>query len=369
MGANQNLAEKKLVIKSKGYKNLSEIKRYDTIKSMKNLKSLVLAKNKITELDDLIVGEFARLKNIHDFLRELNLSYNKIQAIPESFLLLVNLSVLRLDHNEIKEIPENFADCMYNLSDVALDHNKIEEVPWNMNNLKQLTSITLNNNNISYLPPTFGELHLEDLSLHNNQLDAILFESNTIEGTLEAIRIQKIPKKYFEQVEKFIQNWDKTSKGKTEAERQFLYFLQSESHRKHFYAYLEKEFSHENLDFWSRVDKLKRRYNSMLEIKCPELLKEAEFIYKQFIEEGAPHSINIPADEGMTLRNLFTSKNYPEGINQWIFDNSYEAILKLMYSDPFSRYKITEEGEANFAKSTANWLALPVNIIKKSRGK
>eukprot|EP01124_Arcella_intermedia_P024704 TRINITY_DN4230_c0_g1_i1.p1 TRINITY_DN4230_c0_g1~~TRINITY_DN4230_c0_g1_i1.p1 ORF type:complete len:369 (+),score=102.04 TRINITY_DN4230_c0_g1_i1:1364-2470(+) len=367
MGANQNIQEKRISLKKKGLKNLNEIKRYETAKNLKNLKVLVLSKNKLTQLDPLVLKDFASLNNIHDTLRELNLSFNKIQVIPEAFLGLVNLSHLRLDNNEIQVIPEDFAECLYNLSDLCLDHNKIEEIPWNMSKLKQLRSITLHDNNISYVPPTFAELLLEDLSLHNNPLDPSLFQTNTIEGTLEAIRLQKIPKKYHENVGRLITSWEVSIKGKTEVETQFLFFLQSPSFRKPFYAYMEKEYSHENLDFWSQVDDFRTKYYSKLEIHCSELVENALSIYKQFIEDGAPHSINIPAEEGRTIKTLFKSPKFPEGINQWVFENAYEAIFKLMYSDTFSRYRITEEGELNFKKAISQWQNQPIIIIKKLR--
>jgi len=178
--------------------------------------------------------------------------------------------------------------------------------------------------------------------------------------------IQKIPREYRDKVQKLIENWELEGKGKSEAERQFLFFLQQEDFRKPFMVFMEKEFSHENLDFWQRVDKFKRRYNSTLEVRAPELLKEATDIYTRFIVEKSEHSINIPNKDGACLRKIFSDNfSYPQGINQWVFDSAYESILKLMYSDTFSRYRLTEEGSANFSKAVKMWDALPVNKIRK----
>jgi len=226
MGSNQSIYEKKINLKNKGLKNIdTDIKRYDMIKSFKSPKILILASNKLTVLNPTICDEFSKLKNVHEHLREVNISYNRIQVIPDAFLQLVNISRLQMDHNEIEVIPEKFADCLYNLQILLLNHNKISQIPWNFNKLQQLHSIALNNNNISYIPNTFGELHLEELSLHNNPLDNDLFSSNTLEGTLEAIMTQKIPREYREKVQKLIENWELEGKGKTEAERQFLFFF------------------------------------------------------------------------------------------------------------------------------------------------
>jgi len=177
---------------------------------------------------------------------------------------------------------------------------------------------------------------------------------------------QKIPAEYRKNVQKLIENWEVEGKGKTEAERQFLFFLQQEEFRLPLFTYMEKEYSHENLDFWQRVDKFKRRYNSILEVRAPELLKEAMEIYSLFIAKDSQHSINIPGNDGESLRKIFNDTfSFPQGINQWVFDSAYESILKLMYSDVFSRYRLTDEGSANFLKAVKMWEALPVNRIRK----
>jgi len=198
------------------------------IKSMKAPRSLVLAKNKIIELSPHVVMDFVKYSAIQDHLREINLHKNHIKAIPEEFLGLINLSVLRLDYNQIEVIPPRFAECFYNLRELWLNNNNITEVPWNFNRLRQLKIIHLNNNKIPYIPNTFGELVLDELSIHHNLLSEELFISNTVEGTLEAIITQKIPKQYWDQVQKLIEEWEVENKGKSEAECQFLFFFTTE---------------------------------------------------------------------------------------------------------------------------------------------
>jgi Leucine-rich repeat (LRR) protein len=265
------------------------------VKSLKSPKGIILAKNKISVLSPLILVDFVKYPAIQDHLREINLSKNYIKIIPDEFLLLVNLSLLRLDHNQIEVIPQRFADSFYNMTELWLNNNHITEIPWNFNRMRRLRIIHLNHNKISYIPNTFGELVLEELSLHNNPLSEDLFISNTIEGILEAIITQKIPKQYREQVQQLIVEWEFDDKGKSEAECQFLYFLQQKEFRTPFREYMNKEFSQENLDFWLRIDQFKWRYNSSFEIRAPDLIKEAGDIYKSFIAENSPHSINVPS--------------------------------------------------------------------------
>jgi len=371
MGANTSITDKRIILKNKGIRNLeADIKRYDLIRSLKSPRSIILSKNKIVVISPLICEELTKLKNVHDYLREINLSHNKIMVIPGALLQLVNIEILRLDHNEIEIIPPKLADCLYNLQHLRLNHNKIKIVPWNFNKLYQLKVITLNNNEISYIPNTFGELNPENLqfSLHPNPLDSSIFDSNTPEGTMAAILNQKIPREYRDQVHTYIEEWDTDGKGKTELERKFLYFLQQEHFRKDFGSFMEKEFSHENLDLWQHLDRFKWRYCSIYEIRSPAMIEDALFIFNKYIVENAPHWVNVPGQEGHHIKALFLDEeNLPTKINQWVFDGVYESTLKLMYDDTFSRYRLTEQGTKNFEDAVKLWDRLPMNRIRKMK--
>jgi len=145
-----------------------------------------------------------------------------------------------------------------------------------------------------------------------------------------------------------------------------FFFLQQTEWRLAFRGFLEKEFSEENLDFWWRVEQLKLRYNSVCPIRSQELIKEALEIYRTFIPESSHHAINIPSDIRDTLKSIFEdSFRFPNGINQWTFDDAYENILKLMFSDTFSRYKFTPEGAVDFDKAVLLLNELPINRFKK----
>jgi len=272
MGTSASIYEKKINLKGKGIRNLeADLKRYDMIRSWKTPKSINLSKNKIVVISPIICEEVSKLQNVQDHLTEINLSRNKVKVIPGAFLMLVNIEILKLSYNEIELIPTKLADCLYNLKELKLNHNKIKEIPWNFNKLHQLKTLFLNNNEISYVPNTIGELNLDELSLHENQLNPLLFDSNTVEGILTAIMNQKIPKEYRDQVQKLIEEWEAEGKGKSELERKFLFFLQQDAFREDFFNFLKKENSHENLDFWQRVDRLKWKYYSIYEVKSLQL--------------------------------------------------------------------------------------------------
>jgi len=129
---------------------------------------------------------------------------------------------------------------------------------------------------------------------------------------------------------------------------------------------MQKEFSQENLDFWQRIDRFKWRYNAFVEIRSPDLIKEAVDIYKSYIAEGSPHSINVPSTVLEKMKSIFEDAfKFPIGINQWLFDDAYESVLKLMYSDTFARYRLTKEGGDDFQKAVQMRDSLPVMRIKK----
>jgi hypothetical protein len=313
-----------------------------------------------------VVLDFTKYLAVQENLREISLSRNCIKEIPEEFLFLNNLSILRLDHNQIEIIPPRFGDSFYNLSELWLNHNQITEVPWTFSCMRQLRILHLNHNKISYLPNTFGELDLDELSIHHNPLPDEICSMPTLEDTIDAILCQNIPKQYRKQIKTMVQDWESKNRGKTEGEVQFVFFLQQADWRLAFRSYLEKEFSQENLDFWWRVEQLKWRYNSVCPIRSQELIKEALDIYRDFIPESAPHAINIPSDIRDTLKSIFEdSFRFPNGINQWTFDDAYENILKLMFSDTFSRYQLTPEGSVDFDKAVLLLTELPIHRFKK----
>jgi len=99
----------------------------------------------------------------------LNLSYNKIERLPNSFWN-INLRMLDLRHNYLKNLPEIFSQFKINLLD--LSNNLLEELPnsfWNIN----VDSLYLSNNHLKEIPEIYSELNIGDLNLSNNQLEKL----------------------------------------------------------------------------------------------------------------------------------------------------------------------------------------------------
>jgi Leucine-rich repeat (LRR) protein len=133
----------------------------------------------ITELDlrhkslTTIPEEIKYLTN----LKSLNLSDNKITAIPEHiFDHLVNLESLYISTNQMTAIPEHLFDNLINLNKLTLFNNKIKDITAHMfHHLTNLHSLNLTNNQITAIPEhTFDKLiNLKYLDLSVNKITAL----------------------------------------------------------------------------------------------------------------------------------------------------------------------------------------------------
>jgi hypothetical protein len=117
-------------------------------------------------------------------LRVLDLSFNKITAIPEHiFDNLINLNDLRLNDNKITAIPEHLFDCLIYLNDLRLNDNKITAIPEHLfDSLINLKILNLSWNNIKTIPEHIFDhlIKLERLWLSDNRITTIpgqLFDS------------------------------------------------------------------------------------------------------------------------------------------------------------------------------------------------
>jgi len=114
-----------------------------SIIQLKNVEHISLANNPNLDIERTI-NLLQKLPN----LEKLNLASNQIGQLPVSFNLLENLKVLRLSGNFI---------------------NKVEDFKI-LGSVKKLSVLWLDNNNITELPKTIGELKVEELYLDNNSI-------------------------------------------------------------------------------------------------------------------------------------------------------------------------------------------------------
>ncbi len=103
-------------------------------------------------------------------MQVLDLQYNELTSLPETFGQLVNLQVLDLQGNELTSLPETFGQLV-NLEWLYLEDDQLTSLPDTITRLVNLQSLDLRSNQLTSLPETFGRLaNLQSLDLHSNQL-------------------------------------------------------------------------------------------------------------------------------------------------------------------------------------------------------
>lgn len=109
-------------------------------------------------------------KNSFDVL---DLNRNEIQQIPQGLdvLDLSHLKYLYLEGNTICLLPGDFFTCLHSLEWLDLRNNKVQEIPRNVGEHKNLKTLLLGRNRLTFLPDELGFIRtLTGLNLSNNPL-------------------------------------------------------------------------------------------------------------------------------------------------------------------------------------------------------
>ncbi len=102
-----------------------------------------ITKNSIKK-NSLIINKLSNLK-------ELTISYNEIEEIPEYIFEKELLYILDLSHNKISSISKNISN-LSSLQYLNLSYNSFLLYPVNINKCKNLHELNLSNNNLSLIP-------------------------------------------------------------------------------------------------------------------------------------------------------------------------------------------------------------------------
>ncbi|KAJ8302188.1 hypothetical protein KUTeg_021175 [Tegillarca granosa] len=85
----------------------------------------------------------------------LDLSFNQIVGLPESFGLLFHLRTLLLRHNKLKALPNSFVHLI-KLEKVDLSSNMLKELPEDIGKMEKLTKFNVSGNKLKTLPLSLG---------------------------------------------------------------------------------------------------------------------------------------------------------------------------------------------------------------------
>ena len=81
----------------------------------------------------------------------LNISFNQLTYLPESFGFLFHLKSATLCHNNLKQLPQSFIHLV-KLKKIDLSHNLLKELPENMGEMESIEKINVSNNKLKVLP-------------------------------------------------------------------------------------------------------------------------------------------------------------------------------------------------------------------------
>jgi adenylate cyclase len=157
-----------------------------SVRQSQMLSTLNLSSNRLRDLDH------AQLENIAE-LTNLQVDNNLLTSLPESFAKFHNLTILNVANNSLTEFPPVICNII-SLSELDLSFNNILSVPMEIGNLVNLKRLFLIGNQITgTLPESFKDLVcLRELDIRQNQvsnidvlssvpnLEVLLTESNNV---------------------------------------------------------------------------------------------------------------------------------------------------------------------------------------------
>ena len=164
----------KIIINSRSINNLNNNKNnnyndYSTIKCYKSLPSITTLEAKSIHIIKIHKTIFFNLSN----LINIDLRDNKLLKISNNFKLFKNLKSLKLDMNQISFIP-SFIGELTHLELFTISNNLITYIPTSIQNLTSLKALNFSNNKIERLPIEFGQLAaLQSLYMDGNYFMAI----------------------------------------------------------------------------------------------------------------------------------------------------------------------------------------------------
>jgi Leucine-rich repeat (LRR) protein len=164
--------------------NLTEIPV--EIGNLANLDKLELSYNQLTELPSEI-GNLTNLTHLGltnnqlsilpieignlTSLRDLWVSSNQLTELPLFLNQLVNLLILEIEDNFIQDISQEDIEDLINVTSINLGNNQISTIPPEIGNLINLTLLNLDSNQLTTLPSEIGNLtKLSYLSLRYNPI-------------------------------------------------------------------------------------------------------------------------------------------------------------------------------------------------------
>jgi len=142
----------------------------DLTKVSGTLRNLDLSNNRIPALPSFIAS--------FKLLKTLNLSGNRLTDLPPVLGQLHKLETLMLSCNLIQKVPDNLGAELKNLKDLDLSNNRLTQVPMSLCHCSKLDVINLSGNRITSVPDSQGnhtvdKFQVTEMNLNQNQIAQI----------------------------------------------------------------------------------------------------------------------------------------------------------------------------------------------------
>uniref|UniRef100_A0A0G4GTC4 Uncharacterized protein n=1 Tax=Chromera velia CCMP2878 TaxID=1169474 RepID=A0A0G4GTC4_9ALVE len=106
-------------------------------------------------------------------LREISISYNKLERLPTNIGQCLSLESIRVNGNLIQELPESLCE-LSGLRILDVEGNKLETLPEKFGELSSLEFLDVSKNNLRSLPESIGNCRrLESLRLVRNRVEVL----------------------------------------------------------------------------------------------------------------------------------------------------------------------------------------------------
>lgn len=137
----------------------------EVVSALRELRKLNLSHNQLPALPAQL-GALAHLE-------ELDVSFNRLAHLPDSFSCLNHLRTLDVDHNQLTAFPQQLLQLAA-LEELDVSSNRLRGLPEDISALRALKILWLSGAELGTLPSGFCELaSLESLMLDNNGLQAL----------------------------------------------------------------------------------------------------------------------------------------------------------------------------------------------------
>lgn len=128
------------------------------------IRNLDLSENRFQTLPDSI-AEFKVLKHF-------NISHNRLESLPQCINQLNKLEIFNASFNHLFKLPPSIAELSH-LKQVNLSNNFIAEFPEGFCGMKHLDVLDLSHNKITAIPEFIEKLLVSELNLNQNQVSSI----------------------------------------------------------------------------------------------------------------------------------------------------------------------------------------------------